>query len=644
MILMHNLLEGRIAPRWMVFLAEQLLTTAAWILALFTLTLLGIELPDTRNFLLLLLANQVVSIASMLVLRTHHGIVRYSEIRDVKGIIRFGMMQFILLLLLQGIVFPSVFSPAQTIFLVALNVVLSTLSLISFRLLVKHIYAIGFGKSIKKEHILIYGAGKRGLAMCKAINDTLSMGMHVSGFIEDDLTKVGKSILSKPVISSDVKTLSVHILQNGIKKLIIATSLSAAKKTELTDLCAELQIRLHYLPAVEDWLHQGPDRLSILDIQADSILDGQADYRFNPLRKEEYRNATILVTGAAGNIGLTLCKQLCLLPVRQIILLDVAESGLHDAMIELKEWASSVDIRMELASVREEKRINRIMQKYRPDMIFHAASYNHSRSVEHFPAEVIMTNVKGTKIMADAAIRHKVRTFMLISSNKAVHPTNLLGACKRFAELYIQLLHSVDQTEFMITRFGNVLGTSNSVVAQFQKQIENGKPLTVAHPGSTRYFMSVNDATALILESAVIGKGGDTFVFDMGQPLNLVDVAEKVIKLSGKMPGRDVQISFCGLRPGEKIFEQLIAETEKLTKTSHPGIMRVKGRNIDSRIIDALIDMVYYTETPEETIIQRMWELMPELDGIKPGGALRYMGSPYQQAEDHFQQSKTSIQ
>jgi FlaA1/EpsC-like NDP-sugar epimerase len=298
---------------------------------------------------------------------------------------------------------------------------------------------------------------------------------------------------------------------------------------------------------------------------------------------------------------------------------------------------------MELANVREENRINRIMQKHRPDFIFHAASYNHSRSVEHFPTEVIMTNVKGTKIMADAAIRHKVRKFILISSNKAVHPTNLMGACKRFAELYTQLLHSVDQTEFMVTRFGNVLGTSNSVVAQFQKQIENGSPVSVAHPGTTRYFMSVNDATALILESAVIGKGGDTFVFDMGQPVNLVELAEKVIKLSGKRPGRDVQISFCGLRHGEKIFEQLIAETEKLTKTSHSGIMKVKGRTVDSRMVDTLIDMIYLTDLPDEAIINRLWEIMPELDGVKPGGALRYMGSPYQQAEDHFQQSKTSI-
>lgn len=323
----------------------------------------------------------------------------------------------------------------------------------------------------------------------------------------------------------------------------------------------------------------------------------------------------VLVSGAAGSIGSEICRQLFRYPIRRIVLVDQSESGLFDFELELRSMVGRIDICVEVATVRDRERIAGIFTQYKPDFVFHAAAYKHVPVMESFPSEAILTNVLGTQIMADMAIRAGVRKFIMISSDKAVNPSNMMGATKSIAEIYIQSLsRRSGDTQFITTRFGNVLGSAGSIVPLFIRQILNGGPVTITHPDVTRYFMTIPEASRLVIEACVMGEGGEVFVFNMGEPMKILDIAKKLILLAGYTPGKEIGITFIGLRPGEKVHEELFHESEHLMPTHHPKIMKARTREPDTILFAAQLERLigYAAEHRQDCARKLIVTMTPE--------------------------------
>lgn len=336
-------------------------------------------------------------------------------------------------------------------------------------------------------------------------------------------------------------------------------------------------------PADRSWKSRMYHVEELTAITIGSLLHRE-EIRFqNELARDCFTQKVVLVSGAAGSIGSEICRQLFHYPLRRIILLDQSESGLFDFELELRSLDLPIEIGVEVASVRDEKRIEAVFNHYRPDFVFHAAAYKHVPVMEALPGEAILTNVWGTKIMADAAVRTGIRKFILVSSDKAVNPSTIMGATKSIGEIYIQSLSGLSgNTRFITTRFGNVLGSTGSVVPLFIRQILNGGPVTVTHPEVTRYFMTIPEASRLVIEACVMGQGGEVFVFNMGEPVRILEIAQQLIRLAGYTPGKEIAIRFIGLRQGEKIHEELFNPAEQLMPTHHPRIMKARSRELDT--------------------------------------------------------------
>ena len=525
-----------VTSRWVIFFIEQILSALAvifTILMVFRIRVLHLTLND---IIVMLAVNAVISSASMLINKTHHGLIRYSELRDIYTVLRFSALHFILWMAVLPL-FTSRLGVgiAFEVATLMINTIVITLLMASFRLLVKEVYQRAVRGLVQKDNVLIYGAGDIGLATKKAIEFDKKSNCRVVAFIDDSPEKVGKVI---PPLSQWIK---------GI-----------FNRRQLKELSIESLL--------------GREKIELLAEKSRMDLEGKV----------------MLVTGAAGSIGSDICRQLCRYKLGKLVLLDQSETGLHEILLELGKLDLEFELCIELASIREKKRIDNIFRKHKPHFVFHAAAYKHVPILEDYPSEVALTNVFGTRNLADAAQVNQVEKFVMISTDKAVNPTNLMGACKRIGEIYVQSLSSTCQTQFITTRFGNVLGSNGSVVPLFKQQIAQGGPLTVTHPQITRYFMTIPEASSLVLEAAVIGKGGEIFVFDMGKPVKILELARKMIQLAGFRPDHDIAIEFSGLRPGEKMYEELFKSSENLLPTHHPKIMKAQRSDIDPQFADML--------------------------------------------------------
>ena len=344
-------------------------------------------------------------------------------------------------------------------------------------------------------------------------------------------------------------------------------------------------------PADRSWKSRMYHVEELTDITIGSLLQREEIHFQNERTVSCFDQMVVLVSGAAGSIGSEICRQLFRYPIRRVILVDQSESGLFDFELELRSMNGRIDICVEVATVRDRERIAGIFTQYKPDFVFHAAAYKHVPVMESFPSEAILTNVLGTQIMADMAIRVGVRKFVLVSSDKAVNPSNMMGATKSIAEIYIQSLsRRSGDTQFITTRFGNVLGSAGSVVPLFIRQILNGGPVTITHPDVTRYFMTIPEASRLVIEACVMGEGGEVFVFNMGEPMKILDIAKKLIRLAGYTPGKEIGITFIGLRSGEKVHEELFHDSEHLMPTHHPKIMKARTDEPDAALFGTQLE------------------------------------------------------
>jgi FlaA1/EpsC-like NDP-sugar epimerase len=426
----------------------------------------------------------------------------------------------------------------------------------------------------QSKRLLIFGAAALGLTLKRSILNHPESEFRIMGFIDDDPHKVGKIIEGYEVYSASVD-IRKTIVRMGVTDIIIATkTLNPVRKSQFLNDTIIFNIRIKELPSLQKWFDSQFNLNTIQQIDIHDLLNRETINLQNDKVARQLHDKTILVTGAAGSIGSELVRRLAVHNAETIICLDISETPLYDLEQGMKRFTPNKNIHYVLADVRNEEAMLEVFERHSPHLVFHAAAYKHVPIIEKYPHEGLQTNVIGTWITARLCARYLVEKFVLVSTDKAINPTSIMGASKRIAEMVTQSLQEVHtSTEFIITRFGNVLGSNGSVVPLFQKQIENGGPVTVTHPDMRRYFMTIPEASQLVVEAGLMGKGGEVFIFDMGEPVKIYDLAMNMIRLAGLVPGVDIPVEFTGVRPGEKLYEDLFADQEQPEHTHHKKIM-----------------------------------------------------------------------
>jgi FlaA1/EpsC-like NDP-sugar epimerase len=514
--------------------------------------------------------------------RSYEGIVRHTGIKDGSKIFKTVIINFLVFLCLNffhgNFLNHRFLLPTSVLIIASLS---ALVMLIFYRLLVKELF-VYLRNSLLVQNLkngIIFGAGEAGIIAHEAIKRDSKSVFNTIAFLDDDPKKEGKNIDGKRIFNG-LKDLENLVKEFGVTKLIIAVrDLPVQRKNEIIDKCLRLNISVSIVPPVEEWINGGLKSVIIREVKIEDLLSRDPILLENPRIHEDLQGKVILITGAAGSIGSELCRQLSHCDPQLLILYDSAESALYDVQQEFKAHFPLCVIKVILGDIRNKKKVREVFKTYKPQVVFHTAAYKHVPMMENYPEEAIHCNILGTKILADFSVLYNVDKFVFVSTDKAVNPTNVMGASKRAAEMYVQALneyleknHTKCHTKFITTRFGNVLGSSGSVIPLFKNQIMNGGPITVTHPEITRYFMTISEACQLVLEAGIMGEGGEIYIFDMGKPIKILDLAKKMIQLSGKKIEEDIKVVITGLREGEKLYEELLSDFETVKITHNPKI------------------------------------------------------------------------
>lgn len=478
-----------------------------------------------------------------------------------------------------------------------------------------------FKSRLKREgkRVLIIGAGDAGAMIIREMKNHSELKSFPVAIIDDDTTKEGKSLIGVPIIGQREDIVSV-VRKKQIDEIIIAVP-SAGKKEikKIVNECKQTKAKIRIVPGMYEVLDGTVNLEKVRDVDIRDVLGREEVLLDSNLIAKYIENEVVLVSGAGGSIGSELCRQISRFKPKQLIMLDIYENGVFELQNELKKIFPTMTYEVKIASVRDKKMMHEIVKRYQPAVIFHAAAHKHVPLMEANPKAAVKNNVFGTLNLAQAAHEHGVKRFVMISTDKAVNPTNIMGASKRLCEMIVQSLDKVSSTEFVAVRFGNVLGSNGSVIPIFKKQINDGGPVTVTHPEITRYFMTIPEASQLVLQAGALARGGEIFILDMGEPVKILNLAEDVIRLSGYEPYEDIQIVFSGLRPGEKLYEELLLAEEGMTKTPHEKIFVGKPSEIDFNSVftqleqfrESLIDM------DDESVKEKMIEFVPTYQRTK---------------------------
>lgn len=548
-----------------------------------------------------------------LVFQTHRGIIRFTNMQDAQRIFVTVAAGSALLMLLNPILYSIRGIYAVPFSIIIIESFLTIFMMVSARILIMAAYQQFTNDRSETYLSIIYGAGDTGLMAKKAIERDAGTKYRVMYYLDNNPGKIGKKVQGVQVKSS--AELSQILAEHPIKLLILAIpTISVSLKQEIIDTCLANNVKVFTVPPIKSWINGELSFKQIKKINVNDLLEREPIKLDTPIISEKIKNKTVLVTGAAGSIGSELVKQILRFEPGLIVLLDNAESALYELERELQDELFVQNFEIVMGDIRNPDRMERVFNHFKPNIVFHAAAYKHVPLMENNPTEALQTNVIGTKILADLAVAHGVERFVMVSTDKAVKPTNVMGASKRIAEMYVQALDKISNTCFVTTRFGNVLGSNGSVIPIIKKQIDRGGPVTVTHPEITRYFMTIPEACQLVLEAGAIGLGGEIFIFDMGKSVKIVDLVRKMIKLSGLTLGKDIEIVYSGLRPGEKLYEELLNDCENTIPTHHPQIMRAKVDQLDYDYINSRIDELAqsaYTHD-NKAMVARMKALVPD--------------------------------
>lgn len=577
----------------------------------------------------------VVSIRGLafLLMRSYSGFVRYTSSLDVQRILRIVAIGSVFFLVLNTFwrLITSYGFPLPTSVILIDFLILSFL-MIGYRLLVKVIYFEYKSSDSINESVVIFGAGEAGIITKRTFDRDFGTKYRIVAFVDENPKKIKRRIEGIEIIG--LQSLTALFEKETIDKLIISVqNISPDKKAEIIRICLPFQVKVQSVPPMARWINGELSANQIRDVHIEDLL-GRAPIQLNEKAiVNELRDQCILITGAAGSIGSGLVNQIARFAKGKLILLDQAESGLYDVDIELKNKFGNLDYEIVVGSIRNLERMRKMFETFKPEMVFHAAAYKHVPLMEENPTEAIRTNVMGTKNLVDLSIEFGVKKFVLISTDKAVNPTNVMGASKRIAEIYAQTANNRGATKFITTRFGNVLGSNGSVIPLFKRQIERGGPITITDPKITRYFMTIPEACQLVLEAAAMGNGSEIFIFDMGESVKIIDLAKQMLKLSGLELGRDIQIVFTGLRPGEKLYEELLANKENTLPTNHSRILKANVRTYEWNEIEAKINELVgiYDFQNNDRAVRLMKELVPEYVS---------MNSPFEKIDQELGRSK----
>ncbi len=570
-----------VLPRGVVILIDQLLIIFSVCLAYLLRFNFNTEEILHFNPLFGTLLCLAAAFFSTLITKSYAGIVRYTGIQDGLRIVGTELLSLILVMVFNLIYYYNFNKNVIPYSVVFISFFISSLLLYQYRLLVKNIFAFIKSDTSQRVPVVIFGAGVAGFLTKQAIEADVSSLYKLVAFLDDDAKKNNKEINGTRIYSSD--RLGELVRKHKVRKLVIATkSLTIERKNEIVDEALQHHIKVSYVPSFEKWLRNEWDLKQIRDINIEDLLGREVISLDNPKIEMQIQNKVICITGAAGSIGSEIARQALTYKPHTLVLIDQAESPLYQIERELRGKNQQTKIMVFVADICNKRRIHSIFRDFKPEIVFHAAAYKHVPLMESNPSEAVMVNIFGTRLLADLSMEHKVKKFVMISTDKAVNPTNVMGCTKRIAEIYVQSLDmhygrlGLGKTSFVTTRFGNVLGSNGSVIPIFKEQIMKGGPVTVTHPEITRFFMTIPEACELVIEAGCMGQGGEIYIFDMGKPVKIYDLAKKTIMLSGKELGKDIDIVFTGLRDGEKLYEELLNDQENTLPTHHEKILKAQ--------------------------------------------------------------------
>ncbi len=605
-----------IVPKFVILLLDLGATVIALFIAILiqqNVILTAINWEHVINsILLILLVNSLVFTTT----KSYTGIVRYTGVQDAVRIATAVAISSFIILVINTLALGYSTILSLTTLVIALYTVFTFLFLISYRVLVKYLFAYAKNYKMKKKSVVIFGAGDTGVATQRVLDNDGQSNIQIIAFIDDDRKKGSKNLNGVQIITFAAFKEMANL--QPVDELIIASySLPTKRKNEVVDFCLDHDIKVLSVPPYSKWAEGKFNSRQLQSIKIEDLLERDPIQINNNQIKAQIKGKRILVTGAAGSIGSEIVRQLLPYTPELIVLCDQAETPLHNLELELLENGTRINCVSYLADITNNSRMEALFEEFKPQYVYHAAAYKHVPMMELCPTEAVRNNVVGVKLIADLSIKYNVERFVMISTDKAVNPTNVMGASKRMAEMYVQALSKQPEisTKFITTRFGNVLGSNGSVIIRFKEQIEKGGPVTVTHPNITRYFMTIPEACQLVLEAGSMGNGGEIFVFDMGQPVAIADLAKKMIRLYGLIPNIDVNITYSGLRPGEKLYEELLNDEENTTQTYHDKILIAKVRDVSFDLVyQSTIELenILNTTNDEMQLVSKMKELVPE--------------------------------
>ena len=609
----------RALPYWAILLLDALIVVAAVVLVVVLTDGAVNTIMQRKSLALAAMIYLLCYLVGFRALHTYAGVIRYSTFVDLQRVAFGNLIGLGLSVVMQWALVQTDYLPMLTYMDLLTVFMLATLMMWMLRVMVKFVYDMGYHSS-RAKRVFIYGTRKGGVSLAKSIRSEENSRYVLAGFVSDDENYIGRRMMGVRVVNNGLELVD-EMKMRGATVLLVSPAYSEKFREDavLVDRLIEENIHIHMVPQTIEW--DGRSDLNTMMLKEVEIED------LLPRDKIEIdmdkvggmlTGKRILITGAAGSIGSEMVRQVAVYRPQELVLIDQAETPMHDVRIYMKKHHPDIVTHTIVTSIGNQSRMEEVYKQFRPEYVFHAAAYKHVPMMEDNPSEAVQNNIYGTRVMADLAVKYGTKKFVMVSTDKAVNPTNVMGCSKRICEIYVQSLDKAIKngevqgvTQFVTTRFGNVLGSNGSVIPLFREQIKNGGPITVTHPEIIRYFMLIPEACKLVLEAGTMGNGGEIYIFDMGQPVRIADLAKRMIKLSG---AKHVKIEYSGLRDGEKLYEELLNDTEVTKPTHHPKIKIAAVREYAyadaKREEDELYQLSFGYDAME--VVRKMKEIVPE--------------------------------